>query len=324
MSTHETQTPNYDPTLGVHYSFKYKHSSLCGGVRLGPEQQLNIPYISGRSLYEYLLCEKVNKSDSMVPSHKDRIANNTPGIAEYDNAIKDRMEVGCDTITSPRLSQILVAKDDSYISLTPLSPVSLSYTINEHIKSFVANGDTNIVSKNKNIRFNHGGANKQNVGTFPWYMTGQLYKAPQLDPNCQKLWKWYYGGEKIKIPANLIKTYETFLVKNRSLSTFSNKKNRNTEISLLHNMVDAILQHFSMIATELKNNQDILPTGDLTSPIITDALYPPLIDPTLRTTGWNMAFGSYLAHQLYAIESLGLDDNANLKLSSTIQKYLIS
>jgi len=216
-----------------HFSCKTINSNARpGGVRLGAEQALDLPYVSVRTLMaegkqiglDYLvnagkdatyfkrvrqLLGEIDALESDTPEAKNLVA------AKYLALSTQHSEQDLHTV-SPRLRQLLIPLGAAdYVAITPLVSAGLS----EHISSVSRQRqDTRKIEDNqpptigidRHVNsFSVGGSNPQNVGGRVRSMSRPLVfvNVPKLNPKLRAAFSLYYNGFRPRLPYDMVRRY---------------------------------------------------------------------------------------------------------------------
>jgi hypothetical protein len=200
----------------VHFSFKTVNSNCAGGgVRLGPDDGLNLPYVAARVLLARGVPLEVDYIDNgnKPPLDRKLLPEKTIYTAKISNQIRTALydegpedatdakrvaeacrpivathhEENCQKI-SPRLRQLLLPKGDSYVAVTPLGAGSLNATFNamvtahnkshsDAVKSAKTQTERDQIRTRylRQAQFGIGGSKPQNVGSLARAMQTPLY-----------------------------------------------------------------------------------------------------------------------------------------------------
>ena len=212
-----------------HFSTKPVNSNApAAGVRVGKEQLLDLPHLSLRTL----LAENVDIDLDYI--------NNTGGNATHFKQLrqhlgeiesKDALDL-VETATvreeyklvgskdgecnlgqvSKRLRQLLIPKEDDYVSLTPLSSPGLCQYLRQKGAEWEQASDGR---KLKKIRqFSVGGANPQNAGGRVRGMRPYVFmRAPQISEATRAAFAIAFKGFRPRLPAKLVQDYAEWLAK---------------------------------------------------------------------------------------------------------------
>ncbi|MCG8614452.1 MAG: hypothetical protein MI864_28400 [Pseudomonadales bacterium] len=199
-----------------HFSLKLNNSNVAGGgVRLDSESAQDSLYLCVNALVkqgqevatDYLLNAKEAKAmkhldwarvdeTGLDPNKKADLKkieaikaardHYKPVETYYADAEKQFAEFTPDSL-SPRLPQVLLPREGSYLSVTPLACAGYCAIVSEAMwgsHSFIKRAD-----------FPVGGANPQNIGRHAHYMQKPLVmSAPKEDQATRLLFSVYYNG----------------------------------------------------------------------------------------------------------------------------------
>lgn len=277
-----------------HFSCKTVNSNAqAGGVRLGAEQALDLPYISARTL---LAEHRVIGLDYLVNAGKDathfkqvRIAlgevevskpiesDSTRSIQEhYQQLGLNHGEKGLGVV-SPRLRQLLIPKKsptgcDEYVAITPLGSPGLSELVLSVLKQreVLRKAES---STHKTTGFDPvinqlsvGGSNPQNVGGRVRAMSRPLVfaRVPQQNPEIRGALSLAYRGFRPRLPRPMVVAYAQWLQKIRDDDHKMNLSIHEQEAALIRPMFDAIRTQAIRAGRLLAEHGDDLPenTGE--------------------------------------------------------------
>jgi hypothetical protein len=247
-----------------HFSCKTINSNVRpGGVRLGAEQVLDLPYVSVRTLMaegkqvglDYLvnagkdatyfkrvrqLIGEIDALESDTPDAKNSVAD------KYLAIITQHAEQGLHTV-SPRLRQLLIPQGAAgYVAITPLASAGLS----EHISAVsrkrqdarkIKDNQSPTIGFDRHVNsFSVGGSNPQNVGGRVRSMSRPLVfvNVPKLNPKLRAAFSLHYNGFRPSLPYDMVRRYGIWQKdvqdKNMTLAL------RAQESSLISPMLDAV------------------------------------------------------------------------------------
>lgn len=202
----------------VHVSFKTTNSNIeKGGVRLNIDQLLDLPYVSARTLLVddiYIPVDyqaNAGKTATLFKTIKAAALNEPPEEADEQTLaelgfvasllpdLKKQALVAGDKHIDVRMRQLLIPKDDGYISLSPLTAAGLCHIVNievDAVKQRVESlGKDAPLNKLKTALIGIGGSNIQNVGSLVKAMRQPvLVSAPQLNKYIRKALAIYHQG----------------------------------------------------------------------------------------------------------------------------------
>ena len=209
----------YRQTLAesVHFSNKTINSNIeKGGIRLAKSQALDLPYISARTLLA---------DDITIPTDYQANAGKTATIfkaiksamldedlSEQDDDFKTVVntiqpdivslfdtpyQAGLEHINI-RMRQLLLPKEESYLSISPISAVGVNYWLTSEIERIkeVRQSDDKFHNITTAV-FGIGGSNIQNVGSPIFIRTLQrpIYlTAPTANDTIRQAFSLYYKG----------------------------------------------------------------------------------------------------------------------------------
>jgi len=277
-----------------HFSCKTVNSNAqAGGVRLGAEQALDLPYISARTL---LAEHRVIGLDYPVNAGKDatyfkqvRIAlgeveASEPTDSDAKRAITEKYhqlglkhgEKGLGVV-SPRLRQLLIPKkaptgSDEYVAITPLGSSGLCEMVQSVSKQRVAlrkaespthqtTGFDPVINQ-----LSVGGSNPQNVGGRVRSMSRPLVfvRVPQQNPEVRNALSLAYRGFRPRLPRPMVVAYAQWLQKIRDADHKMTLSVHEQEAALIRPMFDAIRSQAIRAGRLLAEHSDDLPenTGE--------------------------------------------------------------
>ncbi len=213
----------------VHFSAKTVNSNAsAAGIRLAVGDELDLPYVSARTLMNAGIELQVDYADGgaaqagiikqiMMSQTDDPFAKD--GTSEEKACIKpilekihrERFEFGTDTIDI-RLRQILIPKENApggYVAVTPLTSGSVCHILFDGEKGIVPLhnqkftdaaknkiGKTNPFRRIRQGRLGIGGANPQNVGRLTRDMQQPILLAdfPEQDTSLRHALSLYHKG----------------------------------------------------------------------------------------------------------------------------------
>lgn len=215
-------------TESVHFSNKTINSNIDkGGIRLAKSQSLDLPYISARTLLADDITiptdyqANAGKTATLFKVIKSAILDED--LSEQDDEFKNAVQAIKPDIThlfdtpyqaglehiNIRMRQLLLPKEDSYISVSPISAVGVNYWLTNEVEAIKEARQSN--DKLHNIVtavFGIGGSNVQNIGSPSLIRTLQrpIYlTAPSADDAIRQAFSLYYKGLDYYIPNKLPK-----------------------------------------------------------------------------------------------------------------------
>lgn len=310
----------------VHQSFKTTNTNIdSGGVRVGIDQAVSLPYIGIRSLLS-----------GQAPLRMDRIAgaNQAPiygqiqkvDLNEIDVAdladvalIKALLDKARRTSAvfskslSPRIRQIFLPKENGdYLCITPLSAAGVSYLLKDAVTTHNDKFFTLLKDKDpevEKIRFIPiaeipiGGAKPFNAGDVIRPMTKPIcIDAPSTSLSLKKLLALYYKGvERLNVPTALRREYIEWrngIEGHVASGVETREKHRE--------LVARITRHFLLIAIDAKELLDAnrlrLPDSRSYSHSLSD-FQKGLLNPELRTSNWEYDFARQVSRKISNLES---------------------
>lgn len=348
----------------VHFSFKAVNTNASeGGVRLSPDQVLDLPYISAQTLQsqgtaiecDYSKQEKSPPSATVFKHYrlskgvddKESVANAHEIQITYRDATQSHFEKNTH-IVSPRLKQIFLPLNEGhedYQVTTPLPAAGVSKLINEHvsqtnkdIRLAVDAPDDTLSLNNKiarNIRraeMGYGGSNPQNAGSLVRYMQSPLFfSAPTESAAVKTAFSLYYTGMPISLNKAAMEAYKdwrtTTLLKHGY--ALSRKADRDTEEGHLTSITNALLRRAKLNENVLLDNAACLPNEGM--PLVNDALdtvQKGLLDHRCRDRVWAKEAANIMAWAIATFtfhddSTLGFNESAVNAIASYIEGVLV-
>ncbi|HQT42541.1 MAG TPA: hypothetical protein PLD79_01015 [Halothiobacillus sp.] len=290
-----------------HFSCKAVNSNAqAGGVRLGVEQALDLPYVSARTLLgehqfiglDYLV--NAGKDATYFKQVRQALGEIEAVDADRDSAsiVRDHYhKVGFSHgekglgVVSPRLRQLLIPKGDrDYVAITPLgSPglcemvMSISRQRKEYRDSEPENHKTTGFDPVIN-QFSVGGSNPQNVGGRVRAMSRPLVfsRVPQQNPALRTALSLAYRGFRPRLPRKLVMDYEQWLRAFRDAGQKATLKSGEQESALIHPMLDAIRDQAERAGRLLTEHRDALPENTREDALLQSWLSPDVNNARLR------------------------------------------
>lgn len=327
----------------VTHSFKYTNSNCsAGGVRVGKDSALKLPFISVRTLVDSANILADYDSNTPVRSKQiteavkkltDRADEATKEVVnEYRDALKTSYCSNLENI-DPRLRQVLMpvsfGDKGDYLSLTPLACADLSRKFITSLRNHNKNrseqdsGDKDRYLTVSELGF--GGANKQNAGYLISIggLLNQLYtKAPETDFDKSRLYQYFFKGVPVFIDKNSLEQFSKFLAEHE---LNENREVREKQRLILLKMLVPVFEKASEVATILYDYQDQLPVekeneGALISHKVSD-LNAGLIFKEKRHKDWIYDFSIVIARYInQKLEDMGQPSVSNL--SNAIEKVV--
>lgn len=288
----------------VHHSLKTINSNIeKGGIRLAQNQALDLPYISARTLLSdniliptdyqanagktatLFKAVKAAQLNENLSESDDEFRQNVSALEPHlKTAFEQPFSAGLD-IVDIRMRQLLIPKEDEYLSISPLSAAGVSLLLNVEVDALKeqrkADGKE---SKLKNIQtavFGIGGSNPQNVGSLVRSMQRPIVLgSPTLEPKTRLAFQYFYKGFDYEISNAYVNQamyqeltiYAKSFIEQQKLSAelgfndlgiqapFSNMKNRDAELSTIKALINDVLEQGQQILTILKTIEDQLPS----------------------------------------------------------------
>jgi len=293
-------------------------NAVPGGIRLGPEQALKLPYVSARTLLGagvvLALDYMKDASKSSLVKQLNMIAKGVAPIAAdeakrivdvFSETTSQGAQFGTDKIC-PRLRQLLLPRQDDYVTVTPLSAGGVSREIYTAVR---AHNDRLHDAPNDPQRriplavFGLGGSRSINVGLLADDMQHPLVCfAPTESPPLKAALSMHFKGLTVFLPHSLMRKFRDWCVSCRQRNgglISTNMLTRDAEIDHIHAVARAILAQGEDARQRLLTYQHWLPAGG--EPLVSahvDPVVRGLIDPTLRDKGWPRAFAEQLARRI--------------------------
>lgn len=221
---------DYEQSLAesVHFSVKTINTNIDkGGIRLSQDQALDLPFISARTL----LADGVRiPTDYTANAGKTATHFKVIKAAMTDDAVVDakgnpdpELQLMADALASSidqlfdvpyqsglehinlRMRQLLIPKDGSYISLSPITAAGVNYWLNDEVDAIKAQRKNNENAKRFRSPitavFGIGGANPQNAGSLIRAMQRPIYlTAPTANEEVSQAFRLFYRGFDYYIP----------------------------------------------------------------------------------------------------------------------------
>lgn len=297
--------------MAVHYSFKTVNSNAPqGGIRLSVERALSIPYLCGRSalsggisvdyqgnaansgIFKQIAWVKEDNENCDIPAEdaafiRSEILPLMEGDAEFNTDCLDA-----------RMVQILLPRNGSYVSITPITAAGFA----EKINAAVSGHNDLAKTEKENVRADKltlrriaqgfigiGGIKSLNVGRLAGEMTTPIYfDAPKEQLGLKRAFAIYHKGIDIKIPAHLINEY----VEMRSGWLKVGMNERYQESGIFVRMAEAVLSEAKK-ATDILNLYAEKTGGGLSENV--DPIIAELLFPESRSKSWTCDFSMRVA-----------------------------
>lgn len=288
----------------VHYSLKTVNSNIeKGGIRLAQSHALDLPYISARTLLadDFLVptdyqanagktatlfkVVKAAQLDEELSEADEEFKQNVALLKPHLNKIFEQPFTAGLDIIDIRMRQLLIPKNNEYLSISPLSAAGLNLLINTEVDALKeqrkAEGKDTKLKNIKTAVFGIGGSNPQNVGSLVRSMQRPLVLgSPTLDPKTRLAFQYFYKGFDYQISNAYINRamyqelteYAKSLIEQQKLSLkvgfhghgihapFSNMQTRAAELTTIQKVVDDVLQQGQDILQILKAVANDLPS----------------------------------------------------------------
>lgn len=311
----------------VHFSFKTTNSNATsGGIRVGPDKGLDLPYVSARTLIQAgyvipldyaanggktaLIAKQVNAFEA---------GKAAPGRPDEARAIQDAMrdarttggEVNADFV-SLRLRQLLLPRDGAYVAVTPLGASGLCQIIKNRIDSH--NEVARETGRHRLTRafLGIGGANPQNVGALVRDMQQPLVSfPPQARGDLREVFGTYYRGISLRPSRSKMLDYRQWQMAARHANNGhlpTGMTWRAEEQAKIVAIVSELQDRARHARARLEQYRGYLPNaGDpLLSPALRNEVQG-LIAPELRDGNWRNATAAAIARE---IADYAFDDQA--------------
>lgn len=304
--TKDTEENPYQQALAesVHYSLKTVNSNIeKGGIRLAQSHALNLAYISARTLLadDFLVptdyqanagktatlfkVVKAAQLDEELSEADEEFKQNVALLKPHLNKIFEQPFTAGLDIIDIRMRQLLIPKNNEYLSISPLSAAGLNLLINTEVDALKeqrkAEGKNTKLKNIKTAVFGIGGSNPQNVGSLVRSMQRPLVlDSPTQDPETRLAFQYFYKGFDYQISNAYINRamyqelteYAKSLIEQQKLSLkvgfhehgihapFSNMQTRAAELTTIQKVVDDVLQQGQDILQILKSVANDLPS----------------------------------------------------------------
>ena len=304
--TKDTEENPYQQALAesVHYSLKTVNSNIeKGGIRLAQSHALNLPYISARTLLadDFLVptdyqanagktatlfkVVKAAQLDEELSEADEEFKQNVALLKPHLNKIFEQPFTAGLDIIDIRMRQLLIPKNNEYLSISPLSAAGLNLLINTEVDALKeqrkAEGKNTKLKNIKTAVFGIGGSNPQNVGSLVRSMQRPIVlDSPTQDPETRLAFQYFYKGFDYQISNAYINRamyqelteYAKSLIEQQKLSLkvgfhehgihapFSNMQTRAAELTTIQKVVDDVLQQGQDILQILKSVANDLPS----------------------------------------------------------------
>ena len=304
--TKDTEENPYQQALAesVHYSLKTVNSNIeKGGIRLEQSHALNLPYISARTLLadDFLVptdyqanagktatlfkVVKAAQLDEELSEADEEFKQNVALLKPHLNKIFEQPFTAGLDIIDIRMRQLLIPKNNEYLSISPLSAAGLNLLINTEVDALKeqrkAEGKNTKLKNIKTAVFGIGGSNPQNVGSLVRSMQRPLVlDSPTQDPETRLAFQYFYKGFDYQISNAYINRamyqelteYAKSLIEQQKLSLkvgfhehgihapFSNMQTRAAELTTIQKVIDDVLQQGQDILQILKAVANDLPS----------------------------------------------------------------
>ncbi len=282
----------------VHFSFKTVNSNICkGGIRLGKNASLNLPYISVRTMLakegQSVGLDYTGNAPNGAPfsQYRQAIGETRRGVTKKDPGILAIVDAvvcadadlratpatfGTDHV-SPRMRQLLLPDaDGGYVSISPIGSSGLCGVIDHLVatrRTEVAAYKNATNAEKKNMPMPHsipraqgfsiGGGKPQNVGGRMRDMRPIIaMSVPESSAVTRAAWRLYYRGLSLQMPYRCVKAYALWLAGIHEHSTAWTLKVQAEERRLLTPLWDTVLFQRNAALDLLVNHPDIFGEGD--------------------------------------------------------------
>ena len=377
--TKDTEENPYQQALAesVHYSLKTVNSNIeKGGIRLAQSHALNLPYISARTLLadDFLVptdyqanagktatlfkVVKAAQLDEELSEADEEFKQNVALLKPHLNKIFEQPFTAGLDIIDIRMRQLLIPKNNEYLSISPLSAAGLNLLINTEVDALKeqrkAEGKNTKLKNIKTAVFGIGGSNPQNVGSLVRSMQRPLVlDSPTQDPETRLAFQYFYKGFDYQISNAYINRamyqelteYAKSLIEQQKLSLkvgfhehgihapFSNMQTRAAELTTIQKVVDDVLQQGQDILQILKSVANDLPSLKVlerksrwSHPRVS-LIAQGLIDPELQQfEDWQQFFADDLARRItkHSYWKKEIKNTVDISLSEADAKSFLS
>jgi hypothetical protein len=304
----------------VHESFKLTNSNAPnGGVRLGKDDVLDLPYLSARTLLKHGLSldyvsnagktAKIAKQIRQAFSRTDQEAAQIREVFEAET--RDRLEIGTAEVSRYQ-RQILIPMVGTYVAMTPLSAAGVAEklsaavrTHNDAVKQAWKQAKTPEDRAAITVRridlaiFGLGGSNPQNVGGLVRNMQRPLvFRAPTAQVTVKRTLALHYRGIALRFDRELMCGLRGWWNDAKAAAggqSPADLQSRQTLQVFVERQVRELQARAAHTRELLQANSERLPHG---ADLVADGVSPEirgLIDPTLRARGWGRAFAQLVA-----------------------------
>lgn len=309
----------YEATCAELVTFSHKtinSNAPPGGVRLGPEQGLRLPYVAARTLLgageapalDYpanagktaTAVKQLNQLREGVATAPADEAKRILATLAYATA--RGVQIGTDRV-SLRARQLLLPRQDGYVSVTPMTAGGVNRVVRTKVRQ---HNDRVKETQDESLRripvavFGLGGSNPQNVGSLVRDMQRPLvFFAPTENRELKSLLALHFQGVRIRLPRPLLRSFRDWYTDCRRRNGGripTNMDTRDEEITHIRDIARVVLAQGEAARQRLLANRDVLPAGG--TPLVAakaDPLARGLVDPDLRDGEWPRAFAARLA-----------------------------
>ncbi|RMH09774.1 MAG: hypothetical protein D6704_00635 [Nitrospirae bacterium] len=330
----------------VHFSFKTVNSNIAGGgVRLGPEDALALPYVSARTLLSRGIridpdyTKNTGKTANIAKQIRLILAGEQPETVKNAGKIKaacldafsSRLEKNC-AVVSPRMRQLLLPRGDGYVAISPLGAAGLNAIVNARVAMHHETLDRERHIRIRQAIFGIGGANPQNVGGLVREMQRPLFfEGPTESFWIKVALSIYHKGIPLAIPRDLALEYRAWRKSAKARNKGSmptDLRTRLKEKAYVQKVAQAILSKGRRARRVLEDHRDCLPSTEFLVGEAVASVVRGLVDPGLREKDWTYRFSWEVANRLAAFEfpdnegGLGLDDGAVAQIARWVEEGL--
>ena len=244
-------------------------NAVPGGIRLGPEQALKLPYVSARTLLGagvvLALDYMKDASKSSLVKQLNMIAKGVAPIAAdeakrivdvFSETTSQGAQFGTDKIC-PRLRQLLLPRQDDYVTVTPLSAGGVSREIYTAVRAHNDRLHDAPNDQQQRIRlafFRLGGAKSINVGLLADDMQHPLVCfAPTESPPLKAALSMHFKGLTVFLPYSLMRKFRDWCVSCRQRNgglISTNMLTRDAEIDHIHAIARAVLAQAQQVRAQ--------------------------------------------------------------------------
>ncbi len=219
----------------VHQSFKTVNTNTeAGGVRIPRQAGLKLPYVSARTLIGAGIDVRMDRYEgagaARIYGQIDEIE--TGRTEEVPEAVRQLVLNGLNEVRNksaiaggehvfPRMRQILLPHDGSYVAISPVAcagvALEIRQAVSNHWAAFIAESEqakaqpklVRTLRGIDNAVFPIGGSNAQNAGMLIYAFQSPLMgSAPRLQATLRQALSVHFKGfERVPIPTSLMEAY---------------------------------------------------------------------------------------------------------------------